>query len=208
MAGAPAAAVAPANRSVAIIRRASMAVSRARGRERRNGIQMTGENNAPSPPRLNRESGNHHGRARAARPPSRSPQNRLVGGEAIEQPIAPGAAQIALAAATVRPARGMRGIPRPRRRIVAQPLAVDVTNHRGALGAAGPVAAGSIVTGRERAAFRRRAGQDIMTIRRKANAGNDLAALAQRRIKAELVTVTVQIVHTRRNDLALEILPR
>src|SRR5258705_13801571 len=100
--------------------------------------------------------------------PSQNLQDRLLGGEAIEQPAAAGAAQIGLAAAAVWSARGMRGIPRPCWRVVAQPLAVDVADHGRALGAAGPVAAGAILTGRESAAFRGRAGQDVVTVRSKA----------------------------------------
>src|SRR5262245_27208763 len=69
--------------------------------------------------------------------------HQLVRGEAVEQAVAAGAPQVVLAAAAVGPARGMRRIPRLRRGIVAQTLAVAVADHRGALGAARPVAAGS-----------------------------------------------------------------
>ena len=92
--------------------------------------------------------------------------------------------------------------------VIAQPLAVDVADHGRALGAARPVAAGAILAGRERAAFRGRAGQDVVTVRRKAHAGNDLAALGQRRVHAQLVVVAVQIVDAVRDDFTLEILPR
>src|SRR6516162_9538718 len=78
----------------------------------------------------------------------------LLGGEAIEQPVAAGAAQVGLATAAIGPARGMRWIPRPRCRIVAQSFAVDMANHGCALGAARPVATGAIVTGRKSATFR------------------------------------------------------
>jgi hypothetical protein len=91
------------------------------------------------------------GRALQAGPPFPRLQERLLGGEAIEQPVAAGAAQICLAAASVRSARGMRRIPRPCRRVVPQPLAVYVAEHGRALGAAGPVATGAILAGRESA---------------------------------------------------------
>ena len=47
-----------------------------------------------------------------------------------------------------------------------------------------------------------------MTVRREADTGDDLAALAQRRVEAELVVVAVQIVDVCRDDFAFEILPR
>src|SRR4029450_12645495 len=77
----------------------------------------------------------------------------LLGGEAIEQPVASSTAQIILAAAAVRPSRGMRRIPRPRRRVVAQPFAVNMTNHGRALGAACPVTTGAVLTRGKRATF-------------------------------------------------------
>src|ERR1041384_2646825 len=61
----------------------------------------------------------------------------LVAGEAVEQPVAAGAAQIALAAAAVRTARGMRRVPRLRCIVVTQALPVDMADHGRALGAAG-----------------------------------------------------------------------
>src|SRR5207248_5278422 len=95
-----------------------------------------------------------------------------------------------------------------RRRIVAQPLAVDVADHRGALRAAGPVAAGAILAGRKSAAFHGRSGQHVVPVRCKADAGQDLAALRQRGVEAELVGVAVQVVDVLSDDFALEILPR
>src|SRR3984893_15885877 len=77
---------------------------------------------------------------------SRGP-HQLVRGEAVEQAVASGASQIVLAAAAVGSARGMRRIPRLGRGIVAQALAVAVADHGCALGAAPPVAAGSILAG-------------------------------------------------------------
>jgi len=58
--------------------------------------------------------------------------------------------------------------------IVAQSFAVDVAKHGRALGAARPVATGAILTGRKRPTFGRRAGQDVMPVRRKTHARNDL----------------------------------
>src|SRR5262249_28158036 len=60
----------------------------------------------------------------------------------------------------------------------------------------------------EKPAFRRRAGQDVMTVRCKAHARNDLAPLSQRRVHAKLVIVAVQIIDVLSADFALEILPR
>src|SRR5436309_101927 len=57
----------------------------------------------------------------------------LIRGEAIEQAVAAGAAQIGLAATAVRAARGMRRVPRFRGIVVAQALAVMMADHRGAL---------------------------------------------------------------------------
>src|SRR3954471_3883596 len=48
------------------------------------------------------------GQALQAGPPFASSETRLLDGEAMEEPVAAGAAQIGLAAAPVRSARGMR----------------------------------------------------------------------------------------------------
>src|SRR4051812_29208898 len=102
----------------------------------------------------------------------------------------------------------MRRIPRACRRIIAQALAVDMAEHGGALGAARPVLAGAILGGRERPAFRCRARQRVVPIRREADTGDDEATLAHRVVEAELVVVAVQIVDAGRDDRALEVLPR
>src|SRR4029453_15774551 len=86
-------------------------------------------------------------------------------------------------------------------------LAIDMADHRRALGAAGPIAACPVLAGRESFAVRLRAGQDVVVVRRVADAGNDGAALGQRRLHAELVVVAVKIVDVLRNDLPFEILP-
>src|SRR5262245_31319468 len=83
-----------------------------------------------------------------------------------------------------------------------------MADHGRALGAARPVATGAIRAGRKSPAFRRRAGQDVMTVRCKAHARNDLAPLSQRRVHAKLVIVAVQIIDVLSDDFALEILPR
>ena len=54
----------------------------------------------------------------------------------------------------------------------------------------------------------RRAGQHVVTVRREADAGDDVAALGERVVEAELVVVAVQIVEAGRDDRALEVLPR
>src|SRR4051794_17250406 len=102
----------------------------------------------------------------------------------------------------------MRRIPRARRRVVTQSLAIDVPDHRGALRAAGPVAAGAVFAGRKGLAFRRRAGEHVVAVWRKADARNDETALGERRHRAELVVVAVQVVDAGRHDLTLEVLPR
>src|SRR5690242_18341348 len=111
--------------------------------------------------------------------------------EAVEQTVAAGGAEIRLAAAAVGSARGMRRIPRLRGLVVAQPLAVDMPDHRGALGALGPVAAGPIFTRRECGAVRLRAGERIVAIRRVAAAVDHLALLAQRGLLGEVVARTM-----------------
>src|SRR5690349_7641689 len=83
-----------------------------------------------------------------------------------------------------------------------------MAHHGRALGAAGPVTAGAILAGRECAALHGRAGQHVMAVRRETDARNELAALADRVVEAELVVVAVQVVHAGRDDGTLEILPR
>src|SRR5207244_2955601 len=138
----------------------------------------------------------------------RNAADLLVRREAVEQSVAAGAAQVCLAAAAVRAARRMRRIPRTRRRIVAQSFTIDVTDHGCALRAAGPIAAGAVFAGREGVAFRSRAGQHVVAIWREADARNHQSALGERCRGAELVVVTVQVIDARRDNLALEILPR
>src|SRR5258708_24976811 len=83
----------------------------------------------------------------------RSPMTQIstlsVHREAVQQAVAAGALEIVLAAAAARAARRVRGVPRFRCRVVAQALAVVMTEHGGALRAAGPVAAGAVFVRRE-----------------------------------------------------------
>src|SRR5262245_66666222 len=82
-----------------------------------------------------------------------------------------------------------------------------MADRRRALGAAGPVPAGPVLAGGESFAVRLRAGQDIVIVRRVADAGDHGAALGLRRWHAELVAVAVKIVDVLRDDLSFEILP-
>src|SRR5215475_5127841 len=77
--------------------------------------------------------------------------------KAVEQAGPAGAPEVRLAAPAIRSARGVRGIPRLRFRIVAQAFAVDMAEHRRSLSAACPVLARAVFTRRKRAAVHRRA---------------------------------------------------
>src|SRR3954452_21399227 len=82
-----------------------------------------------------------------------------------------------------------------------------MADHGCALGAAGPVAAGAVLAGRESAAFRGGPGEHVMAVRSKADAGNDLAPLGQRRVHGKCIVVAVQIVDVLGDGFAFEILP-
>src|SRR5262245_44675080 len=101
----------------------------------------------------------------------------------------------------------MRRVPRLRWLVVAQALPVVMTDHGRAGGALGPVAAGAVVAGRERAAVRLRAGQDVVPVRRVAAAVDHLAFFIERALLGELVVGAVQIVDVLRDRLALGVLP-
>src|SRR5207249_3911831 len=124
----------------------------------------------------------------------------------IEQAVAAGAAQIGRAAAAVGAARGVRGVPRARSVVVAQPLTVDMADDCGALGAAGPVAAGLVVAWREGLAVRRRAGQRVVLVGGIAAAVDDVALLGQRGLLGQIVGA-VQLVQILGDDDALGVLP-
>src|SRR5262249_9356452 len=125
----------------------------------------------------------------------------LLRGEAVDQAEATRAAQVVLAAAAVGAARGMRRVPRLRRGVVAQALAITVAEHGRALRAAGPVAAGAVLAGRGRLAVGLRAGQHIVVVGGVADAGHHVAALGQPILHAELVVFAVQIVDVLRPHL-------
>ena len=146
----------------------------------------------------------------AAVEPTRTAANPAdsVGREAVEQPIAAGAPQVGLCAATARPARGMRGIPRLRRRLLVQSHAVVVADHRGAGAALGPVAAGAIVAAGESRAVRLRASKDVVTVRRVAATVDRLALLAQRVLLVDGVVRAVQVGDVLGDHGALGVLPR
>src|SRR5690606_31954189 len=105
------------------------------------------------------------------------------------------------------PTREVRRVPGSRRLVVAQPLAIVMADHGGAVAAAGPVAAGAILPGRERGAVRLRAGQDVVPVRAVAAAVDYLAPLVERGLLVEVV-VAVQLVDVLRNDHTLRVLPR
>src|SRR5215813_5726932 len=111
----------------------------------------------------------------------------LFRGKAIEEAVAPGALEIILAAAAVRPARGVRRIPRLRRIVVTQTLSIVMTDHRRALTALGPVAARPVLARREGGTIRLRARQDVVHVRCVATAVDDFSLLGQRRLLGHVV---------------------
>src|SRR5262245_54602437 len=80
-------------------------------------------------------------------------------------------------------------------------------DHRGALSALGPVAARTIVAGRERGTVGLRAGQDVVHVGRVAAAVDGLALLGQRGLLVDLV-LAVELGHVLGDDDALGVLPR
>src|ERR1700730_15360315 len=100
--------------------------------------------------------------SRGSTHPTKPAKPGSVGGEAVKQATAAGAAQVVLAATTIGSARWVRRVPGFRGGMIPQPLAVDVPEHRGAFGAAGPVDAGAILAGWKSAAVHLRAGQGIV----------------------------------------------
>src|SRR5271166_2449710 len=109
------------------------------------------------------------------------------------KPTAAGAAEVGLTAAAVGAARGVRGVPRMRRLVVAQALPVDVSDNRRALRAARPIEAGFIVAGREGAAVGLSAGQRVVPVGSVAAAVDHVALLGQRGLLAQIV-VAVHLV--------------
>src|SRR5580692_4431061 len=94
----------------------------------------------------------------------------------------------------------MRGV------VLAQALAVDVTEHGSAFGAAGPIAARAILAGRERRAVRLRAGQGVMPVRRVAAAIDDVAFFGKRGLLGQVV-LAMQLRDILGDDDALGIGP-
>src|SRR5215831_3292317 len=130
----------------------------------------------------------------------------LICGKTIEQAVAAGAAQIGLAAAAVRAARGVRGVPRFRGVVVAQPLPVDVADDRGTLGAARPVVAGLILTRRKRFAVGLRAGQRIVLVGGVPTAVDEIALFGEGRLLGQVVGA-VQLVEVFGDGYPLAVLP-
>src|SRR5262245_18922318 len=139
---------------------------------------------------------------------TRSSEKNSVRREAVEQHVAAGALEVVLAAAAVRSARRMRRVPRLRGVVVAQADAVDVADHRGALPALGPVAAGLVVAGRNRGAVRLRAGQCVIHVRRVAAAVDHVALFGERGLLGEVVVRAVQVGNVLRDRDTLGVLPR
>src|SRR5262249_17234474 len=95
--------------------------------------------------------------------------------------------------AAVRPTRRVRRVPGLRCVIVTQALAIVMADHRRALTALCPVAAGAVVAGREGGAVRLRAGEDVVHVRCVATAVDHLALLVQRRLLGDVVVRAVQL---------------
>ena len=93
-------------------------------------------------------------------------------------------------------------------RVVAQTLAVDVTQHGGALRAARPVVAGPIFAGREGAAIGLRPGERVVTIGGVAAVRDHGAPFRQRALHVELIIIAMKVIDILRDDFALKILPR
>ncbi len=112
------------------------------------------------------------GGAAGAAPPRRSALRR----EAVEVAVAAGGVQRRDIAA----ARAVRGIPRLRRRFLVQADAVAVADDGRARAAFRPVAAGGVLVAGHGLAVRRRAGEDVVLVRRVAAALHLLALFGQR----------------------------
>src|SRR5215210_6414589 len=100
----------------------------------------------------------------------------------------------------------MRGVPRPRRLVVAQASAVVVADHRSAFSTARPVAARHVLVSRQRTAVRCGAGQYVVHVDGIAYARNYTAFLADRVLFAEVIAA-VELVHVARDDDTFHVLP-
>ena len=102
----------------------------------------------------------------------------------------------------------MRGVPRLRRVVVAQPLPVVVADHRGPIAAARPVLARLVLGCPEGRAVGLRPREDVVLVRLIAAPIDRLAFLGERRLLVQLVAGAVEVVHAPRDHLALGVLPR
>src|SRR5215207_8126685 len=102
----------------------------------------------------------------------------------------------------------MRRIPGDRRRRGVEALAIVVTDDGRAGVGAGPVVAGRVLfAAADRAAVRRRAGEDIVHVRFVAAAVDHLAGLGERGLLVEIVLVAMQVVEGAGDHFALRVLP-
>src|SRR5215472_2334922 len=90
--------------------------------------------------------------------------------------------------------------------VVAQSLTVDMPDHRRALRAARPVAAGFVVARRKSSAIRLRAGQRVVLVGGIATAVDDITLLGKRGLFGQIV-LTMQVIDVLGDDDALVILP-
>src|SRR5664279_492617 len=94
-----------------------------------------------------------------------------------------------------------------RRVVLAQSDAVVMAEHDGTLRAARVVLAGHVLVGRKGFAVRRRAGEDVMPVRRVAAAVDHVAFFRKIVLLAELVAGAVQIIDAGGDDHALGVAP-
>src|SRR5262249_47623852 len=120
--------------------------------------------------------------------------------------VAAGTPQMALTAAAFRTAREMRRVPGPRRLVVAQALPVVMAEHRRPLAALRPVAAGPILSGRERGAVRLPARQDVVHVGRIAPPTDRVTLRGERRLLGDVV-LSVQVGEILGDDDSLGVLP-
>src|SRR5712664_1885395 len=100
----------------------------------------------------------------------------------------------------------MRRVPGLRRIVVTQTLPVVMADHRRPLAALRPVAAGTILAGRERRAVRLGASQDVVHVRRIAAPVDRLTFFSQGGLLGDVV-LAVQLSQILRDDDALGVLP-
>src|SRR5262245_56344003 len=101
----------------------------------------------------------------------------------------------------------MRGVPRLRRLVVPQSLAVVMSEHRCAFSTARPVLARAVLARRKRGAVRLTSGEDVVHVRLIAAPVDGLPLLRERALFVDLVVRAVQVVDARGDRLALRVLP-